>query len=736
MALARYDKIRRLVRESFSEKTSALVDEALVYAAEKLGSAMRYDGRPMLDHAVQVAQIVIEEIGLGRNSTIASILHDIVRLGHKELPAEEFLALTEEIRSRFGDEVVGITVGLANISGLKLKVAKEQAENFRDLIVSYSEDPRVILIKLADRLEVMRSLSIFPPEKRRKKSWEAMNLYAQIAHKLGLYTIKSELEDLALKYLEPKDYEHITLKLEESAEERRAFIAKFLVPIEMKLRTLGIKYHIKSRTKSVYSIWNKMRKQHVPFEGVYDIFALRIIIDCPVEQEKPQCWTVYSVVTDFYTPNPKRMRDWISIPKSNGYESLHTTVSAEGRWVEVQIRTERMDEVAERGIAAHWRYKGVQQGAQTSEQWLSRLRAAMEETTHSLAQRFDAKPASGEIFVFTPNGDLRKLPEGACVLDFAFDIHTNLGAICSGGKVNNRSVPIREVLHNGDIVEILTLKNQTPKSDWLSFVVTSKAKNKIKAFLREEQAKHTRMGREELERKLKNWKMALTVDEAVNYLSKHYKLRLGTEVYALIATGKLDFQTIKEILARHLSGEAEEERRAAAAEQERQKQAVAAEKAEKRESHSTDALIIDDDISKIQYKLAKCCNPIKGDEVFGFITINSGITIHRNDCPNAKRMKENYPYRVIEARWRQHSEGAFRVTIRVVAVDTTGMANHITEVISRELKLNIRAMSFELGKGGVVSGTIAVEVPSAAAADFLIHNILKIKGVQRAFRLN
>ena len=455
-----------------------------------------------------------------------------------------------------------------------------------------------------------------------------------------------------------------------------------------------------------------------------------------MEQEKPQCWTVYSVVTDFYTPNPKRMRDWISIPKSNGYESLHTTVSAEGRWVEVQIRTERMDEVAERGIAAHWRYKGVQQGAETSEQWLSRLRAAMEETTHSLAQRFDAKPASGEIFVFTPNGDLRKLPEGACVLDFAFDIHSNLGAICSGGKVNNRSVPIREVLHNGDIVEILTQKNQTPKSDWLSFVVTSKAKNKIKAFLREEQAKHTRMGREELERKLKNWKLALTVDEAVNYLSKHYKLRLGTEVYALIATGKLDFQTIKDILNRHLSGEAEEERRAAAAEIERQKQAVAAEKAEKRESQSTDALIIDDDISKIQYKLAKCCNPIKGDEVFGFITINSGITIHRNDCPNAKRMKENYPYRVIEARWRQHSEGAFRVTIRVVAADTTGMANHITEVISRELKLNIRSMSFELGKGGVVSGTIAVEVPSAGAADTLIYNILKIKGVQRAFRLN
>ncbi len=737
MALARYDKLRTAVRSSFSVESAQLVDEALLYAADALAEELRYDGRPMLDHGASLARIVLTEIGLEHNSVIASILHDIVRLRHKSLPAEEFLLFTQELRSRFGDEVVGITVSLANISGLKLKDSKEQVENFRDLIVSYSEDPRVILIKLADRLEVMRSLEIFPPEKRRKKSWESMNLYAQIAHKLGLYSLKSELEDLALKYLEPKDYEHITLKLEESAEERKAFIAQFLIPIEMKLRNLGIKYHIKSRTKSIYSIWNKMRKQRVPFEGVYDIFALRIIIDCPQEQEKPQCWTVYSVVTDFYTPNPTRMRDWISIPKSNGYESLHTTVSAEGRWVEVQIRTERMDEVAERGIAAHWRYKGVQQGGVSSEQWLGRLRAAMEETTHSLAQRFDAKPASGEVFAFTPNGDLRKLPEGACVLDFAFDIHSNLGAICVGAKVNNRSVPIREVLKNGDIVEIITQKNQTPKADWLSFVVTSKAKNKIKAFMREEAAKHARMGREELERKLKNWKLPLSVDEAVNYLSKQYKLRLGTEVYGLIATNKLDFQTIKEVLLRHLSGEAEEERRAAAAEIERQKMAAAADReAEKRERPSSDALVIDDDISKIQYKLAKCCNPIKGDEVFGFITISSGITIHRTDCPNAKRMRENYPYRIIEARWRQNSEGAFRVTIRIVAADTTGMANHITEVISRELKLNIRSMNFELGKGGVVSGTIAVEVPSASAADALIHNILKIKGVQRAYRVN
>lgn len=731
MDFSRYEKLRTLVRNSFSEETRRLVDEALEYAGERLAGLTRYDGSPLLDHAVAVAEIVISEIGLGRNSTVATILHDVVRLAHKRLTAEEFLALTADVRARFGEQVVGITVGMSNISELKLKVSKEQADNFRDLIVSYSEDPRVILIKLADRLEVMRSLEIFPREKWRKKSWESMNLYAQIAHKLGLYNVKSELEDIALKYLEPKDYEHIVAKLEESADERRAFIARFLVPVTERLDRQGVRYHIKSRTKSIFSIWTKMHKQHVPFEGVYDIFAIRIIIDCPPEEEKRLCWTAYSIVTDFYTPNPKRMRDWISIPKSNGYESLHTTVSAEGRWVEVQIRTERMDAVAERGIAAHWRYKGVGQGAQTSEMWLGRLRELLEDTTHSLAQRFDAKPASGEIFVFTPNGDLRKLPEGASLLDFAFDIHTSLGSTCVGGKINNRPAAIREVLHNGDIVEIATQKNQTPKADWLSFVTTSKARNKIKSFLREEQAKHTRMGREELERKLKNWKMPLSIEDAVAYLVKYFKLRLGTEVYALIATQKVDLGSIKEILTRHLSGEAEEERRAAAAEIERQKARNVRESAAPQ-----DALVIDDDISKIQYKLAKCCNPIKGDEVFGFVTINAGITIHRCDCPNARRMRENYPYRVIEARWRQSAEGAFRVTIRIVAADTTGMANHITEVISRDLKLNIRALAFESVAGGCISGTVAVEVPGAGTVGTLIHSITRIKGVQRAYRIN
>lgn len=738
--LERYEIFRSYVRENFSQTTQELTDRAIEYAAERLAGEVRYDGSPLLDHAVQVALIAIKEIGLGRNSAVASIIHDVVRLADKRKDGN-LIELLEQIRSLFGEQVVGITVGLANISSIKLKASKEQASDFRDMIVSYSEDPRVILIKLADRLEVMRSLSMFPKEKWRKKSWESMNLYAQIAHKLGLYNIKSELEDIALSYLEPEAFNNIKLKLEQTESERQTFIARFVEPIAARIdahnaimpEAQQIKYHLKSRTKSIFSIWNKMRKQHVPFEGVYDIFAIRIIIDCAKELEKSQCWMVYSIVSDIYTPNTERMRDWITIPKSNGYESLHTTVAAGGgRWVEIQIRTERMNDVAERGIAAHWRYKGVKQDAQTSEQWLTHLRELMEDTTHSLAQRFDAKPASGEIFVFTPNGDIRKLPEGATLLDFAFDIHTSLGSTCSGGKVNGRAVPIREVLRNGDIAEIFTQKNQTPKSDWLNFVVTSKAKNKIKSFMREEQAKNAKIGREELERKLKNWKMTCPIDEAVAYLVKHYKLRTGTQLYEAVATERYEMADIKEILTRWLSGEADEERRTAVAEAEAERQRRMS---QQREPSSGDALVIDEKINNIEYKLAKCCNPIKGDDIFGFITISSGITIHRNDCPNAQRLRENYPYRIMEARWRANADGSFRASVAIVAQDSAGLANRITEVISHDLKLNMRTISFSSRSDGSVIGTVSVEVSGAGVVDMLIHSLMRIKGVQRAYRV-
>ena len=491
------------------------------------------------------------------------------------------------------------------------------------------------------------------------------------------------------------------------------------------MRAQGIRYHLKSRTKSIYSIWRKMKRMRIGFDEVYDLFAIRIIIDCPREQEKAQCWSIYSIVTDFYTPNPDRMRDWISIPKSNGYESLHTTVVTDtGRWVEIQIRSERMDEIAERGVAAHWRYKGVKGGGLGTEQWFSKLREIMETTqTQSLAEKFDAKLSSGEVFVFTPNGDLRKLSEGATVLDFAFDIHSGLGMTCVGGKVNHRNVSLREVLHNGDIVEILTSKQQKPKADWLNIVTTAKARSRIKAYMREQQAQAASLGREELERKIKNWKLPVTMDDAVMVLCKYYKLKTGTELYGQIAQQKIVLADIKEVLTRYLSDSLDE-------------RPVREVPVTKVSVESDDALIIDESLSNIEYKLAKCCNPIFGDEIFGFTTVSGGITIHRQDCPNAQRLKERYPYRVLPARWQaEGAKGAFRAAIRIQADDLTGLVNKIAEVINRDLKINIRSMSLN-SSGGTLSGLINIEVTSTQVVDAVICSLMRIKGVQKVFRVN
>ena len=431
------------------------------------------------------------------------------------------------------------------------------------------------------------------------------------------------------------------------------------------------------------------------------------------------------------------MRDWISIPKSNGYESLHTTVVTDsGRWVEVQIRTERMDEVAERGIAAHWRYKGVKQGGMGAEEWLQHLRQLLEDTTSdSIAHRFEAKPSEGEIFVFTPTGDIRKLPEGATVLDFAFDIHTSLGAICTGGKVGGRVVPIKEPLKNGDICEVITRKDQTPKADWLTICVTQRARNKIRAYLREERAKHARQGREELERKLRNWKLDIAIDEAVAYLCKHFKIRRGGELYVAIADQKIEIGHVKEILQHWLSGKADEERRQAAAEVEERKLRLREER-EEVAPQSSDALVIDESINNIEYKLGRCCNPIKGDDIFGFITINTGITIHRCDCPNARRMRERYPYRVIEARWRDNAMGAFRITVAISAADIPGLASTIMDVVSKDMKLAIRSINFTPKGDGSATAQLSIEVPSSGVVDSLLHSLRRIKGVRNAYRIN
>ncbi len=704
----------------FSAHSTELIERALGMAVDALNGLERYDGRPLVEHSVATARIVACEIGLGRNSVVAALLHDAARM--ERIPLAE-------INTLFGEAPVGIILGMNDISSIRTKTDKSQIDDFRDLIISYSTDPRVILLKLADRLEVMRNIDIFPREKQMRKCWESMNLYAQIAHKLGLYNIKSELEEISFAHIEPKAHAEIRQKLAESAQRREALIADTLAPIEKRMKESGIRYHLKSRTKSIYSIWRKMQKQKVPFEEVFDIFAIRIIIECPREQEKMLCWNVFSIVTDFYTPNPERMRDWISIPKSNGYESLHTTVSAFGEWVEIQIRTERMDEVAERGIAAHWRYKGVGGGSISHEEWLARLREIMEESDSKsgLCDKLDAYATNREVFVFTPKGDIRKLPEGATVLDFAFDIHTSVGSSCVGAKIGERNVPIKEPLRNGDIVTILTSKNQKPKSDWLNVVVTSKARSRIKAFLREEESKLARLGREELERKLKNWKLTIAIDDAVTLLCKHYKLRTGMELYGRIVDEKVDMGDIKEIITRHLAGEDGPIIPPAPTK-------ITTPKREERASD--EELVLGEEVHGLEWHTARCCNPIFGDEVFGFTTINKGVTIHRTDCPNAPRLKELYPYRIISARWKgEQSKGRFIASVRIIAEDRGGILNQITESIGA-LGIAIRSLSLTPMRDNLLGGVVNVEVSSSSVADMVTYAIQRIDGVRKAHRVN
>ena len=715
----RYAPFLQLCSTLFSPKSQEMIGQALRMAEKALEGMERYDGSPLLDHSVATASIVAGEVGLGRNSVIAALLHDAARM--------ELVSLAE-INTLFGEPPVGIILGMNDISKIRTKTDKSQIEDFRDLIITYSADPRVILLKLADRLEVMRNIDIFPADKQRRKCWESMNLYAQIAHKLGLYNIKSELEEISFAHLEPKAHDSISRKLEESAQRREALISDTLAPIEKRMKESGIRYHIKSRTKSIYSIWRKMQKQGVAFEEVFDIFAIRIIIDCPKELEKMHCWNVFSIVTDYYTPNPERMRDWISIPKSNGYESLHTTVSAFGEWVEIQIRTERMDEVAERGIAAHWRYKGVGGGSISPEEWLAKLREIIEESDNKshLCEKLDAYATNQEVFVFTPKGDIRKLPEGATVLDFAFDIHTSIGSSCVGAKIGQRNVPIKEPLHNGDIVTILTSKNQKPKSDWLNIVVTSKARSRIKLFLREEESKLAKLGREELERKLKNWKLTIGIDDAVALLCKHYKLRTGMELYGHIVDEKVDMAVVKELISCHLAGE----------ESPQPPTLPKAPAPPKKEEKVAEELILGEEVHGLEWHTARCCNPIFGDEVFGFTTINKGVTIHRTDCPNARRLKEMYPYRIIAARWRgETGKGSFIASIRVTAEERTGMLGTIIDTIG-SLGVAIRSIALSPQRNGTLGGIVSIEVKSSNIADMVTHNILRIDGVKRAYRVN
>jgi GTP pyrophosphokinase len=677
-------------------------------------------GEYAIFHSLAVAKIVAGEMGLGGNSVIAALFHEFI-------DDPEFSV--DLITLKFGAKVTEITGGLRKIAGIKTEKTSSQAENLRSLILTLASDVRVIMIKLGERLYQMRMLERLPDELRIAIASETSFIYAPLAHRLGLYNIMSEMEDITMKYLEPEPYKNIFDQLKASDSARSRFIKEFIAPIEKELEKQGMKAEIKGRPKAISSIWKKMKKQKVDFEEIYDKFAIRIILDTPPKNEKADCWKVFSIITDFYTPNTERMRDWLSVPRSNGYESLHATVVVPGGdWVEVQIRSRRMDEIAEKGFAAHWKYKGIK-GENEADEWLTKVRELLEnpETDAiNLIDDFKLNLYTKEIFVFTPNGDLKKFPEGATVLDFAFEVHTAVGSSCVGAKVNGKNVPIRYPMKNGDKVEIIRSKTQKPKQDWINFVVTSKAKAKIKFALKEEKLKEAENGKEILKRRFKNWKIDFQ-DVFIRKLLHHYKYNDAIDLYFDIATEKLDLLEIKDIVT-------ENEKHTEAKPVPIQEGAL--EKLVKNtQAESDDFLVIDNRLSNVDYRLGKCCNPIFGDNVFGFVTIGTGITIHRLNCPNAKQLISKYDYRIVKARWR-HTEGSrtFLATIRITGVDDIGIVSNISDVISKDLRVNMRSIAVE-SNDGLFEGTLTVFVSDTSHLDALIKKINKVKGVMSVKRI-
>ena len=678
-------------------------------------------GMPYIFHSIALARIAIQKISLGANSAICALLFPYVDAG---------LISLEDVEYHFGARLMKMVESLKRISDIKTKNASDQVENFRKLLLSLATDVRVILIKIAERLHVMQSMDKLDKNVQLRVVSEAFYLYAPLGHRLGLYSIKSELEDIALKYTNPEKYFHITKKLKETAAKRNKFIGDFIKPIKAKLEEEGFSFEIKGRPKSVFSIWTKMKKQNVVFEEVYDIFAIRVIIDTPEKKEKADCWRVYSLIADEYQPNPKRLRDWISIPKSNGYESLHTTVIGPGgKWVEVQIRSVRMNEIAEKGVAAHWKYKGIK-GEDGVDEWLARVREILETPEPNAIEFMDdfkLSLYSKEIFVFTPRGDLKRFPAGATVLDFAFDVHSDVGCSCVGARVNSKNVPIRHVMQTGDKVEVITAKNQKPKQDWLEFVTTSKAKTKIKLQLKEEVFRESENGKEIFKRRLKNWKIPFN-DQNVNLIQKHYKLKTAVDLYTLIFREKIDMMEIKSILTASMQPDQPKEI-------EKIEDESNTGNADKRIDKSTDYLVIDEKINNVDYKLAKCCNPIFGDRIFGFVTIRDGIKIHRTSCPNAPQMISKHGYRIVQARWTD-SKGVphYLTTIRITGTDDLGIVNKITDVISKDLKVSMRSIAVD-SNDGMFEGKIVVYVKDTGHLKILVEKIGRLKGVLSASRM-
>lgn len=700
----------------YTDQEKAMVISAYEYAINALKYKTRENGTPFMEHPIGVASIVSNEIGLMADAVTAVFLHE----GSRGQEGEE-----EKMVGKYSNEIINMVHGLNKISGIDIKETKLNEEIYRKLIVSYSTDPRVTLIKLADRMEIMRHLNIFSKEKIAQKNTETVKLYIPLAHKLGMYNLKSEMEDLYFKYSDPENYRLVSNKLKATESDREKLVKQFIEPLDKALRE-KYTYRLKVRTKTAYSIWKKMLKQNISFEEVYDVFAIRFIIDAPIEKEHEYCWDVYSYVTKEYTPDTTRLRDWLTKPKPNGYESLHITVSnKEGIAVEVQIRTDRMDKIAESGYASHWRYKGIK-AIEGFDEWLGNVRKLLNDSKHDSYSTI-GNSSLNEIVVFTPTGEMKQLPKGSTILDFAFNVHSKLGLKCSGGKINGKLVPIRATLSTGDTIEILRNNNQKVSADWLGFVVSSRARSRIRAALKEEEGRKSLIGREMLERRLKNWKIDYT-DDISTELAKHFKFKAIGDFYISLNDGKTDFVQIKKYL-----DEKESQRRSR---EEKNNPVEQSGKLDRAISAADgDFLIINDNLNNVDFKMAKCCNPIFGDDVFGFVSATKGIKIHRINCPNAARLFENYPYRIQKVRWRQISNTTqFQTKLKIIVEGDESIGTHIIESATAQ-NASIRSFSIEKrNKEGEFNVMLGISISNKGHLDKVASEIKKVKGVRTIIR--
>ncbi len=718
--LKRYRALLRACKSSMQKGDKRQIRLAFDMALEGHKNMRRKSGEPYIFHPIAVAQIAAEEIGLGTTSIVCALLHDVV---------EDTTLTLEDVEREFGKKTATIIDGLTKIAGVFDSSSSIQAENFRKMLLTLADDVRVILIKLADRLHNMRTMDYMPRDKQLKISSETVYLYAPLAHRLGLYSIKSELEDLSMKYTETATYKFIAQKLVDTKAERNKFIREFITPVENELQKQGLKFKVLGRPKSINSIWSKMKNQGIPFEEVYDLFAIRIILDSVIENEKSDCWKAYSVVTNIYRPNPDRLRDWVSSPKGNGYESLHTTVMGTGgNWVEVQIRSERMNEIAEKGFAAHWKYKEstVDNGL---DKWIQEVREMLsnpEANALDFIDEFKMNLFSDEIFIFTPKGNLVKLPTGATALDFAFEIHSDIGLKCIGAKVNHKLVPLSHKLQTGDQVEVITSSKQTPKEDWLNNVITAKAKSKIKSSLKDVRKKVSDEGKDLLERKMRSLKIPFNTIN-IQKISYFFKIPTTIDLYYKVAMGEIDNRELKEYIAAERSIEIKTPEKIDPNNVENLLKKV----------KNTDAgmLVIGEDQQKLDYRIATCCNPIPGDDVFGFISVSEGIKIHRTNCPNAAKLMSSFGYRIIKAKWTNQKEIAFLTGIKITGIDDVGVINNITKVISNDLKINMRSITVD-SDDGVFEGSIMVYVNDTDHLNNLIKKLKSVSGILSANRFD